>query len=338
MNPKNFQRRAFLVSFLTLALLMAAFLVLPRMVEMSVVGLLIFFAVSFWLIPRLAPAIGHDLTRWSFRHQERRQRRNARSRQGRAKTQARWDAVILPEEAKAELITLQRVLADPKGYEQRWGMNPPMGAILHGPPGTGKTLIARTLAASAGYAFIAPSPAELTSRWVGESEKAIAELYATARREAPCIVFLDELDTLAASRTSTRGDMGGAVRGYNNATNQLLQEIDGFRGRGTIFTVGATNRLDILDPAITSRLGMHVYIGLPDFEARVRLFTLYTLSYRERLRVDITTLAERGGRLSGRDIEQGCKRAALLAETKGLETVGIAEFASAFRVPGHINA
>lgn len=333
MNQRAFQNRAYLFSFLILFALVGLCLYLVNVLDLTLLGMLVFFIIFIFVVPRLAPAIGHDLTRLSFKLQDNNKRRQARSRRGQTKTQSTWTHVIIPEAAKGELMTLQRILADPKGYQQRWGMKPPMGAILHGPPGTGKTLIARTLAANAGYAFIAPSPAEISSRWVGESEKAIAELYSAARRAAPCIVFLDELDTLAATRSGTAGDAGGAVRGYNNATNQLLQEIDGFGGREDIFTMGATNRLDILDPAITSRLGMHIHIDLPDLEARIKLFTLYTHPYRERLTVDITTLAKRGGRLSGRDIEQGCTRAALLAESRGLQTVGIREFEAAFNVP-----
>lgn len=241
-----------------------------------------------------------------------------------------WNAVVLPEGAKRDLMTLQRILEDPKGYKKRWGLEPPLGAILHGPPGTGKTMIARTLASSAGYAFIAPSPAELSSMWVGESEKAIRALFDQARTDAPCVVFLDELDALAAQRSGSGSDRGGAVRSFNNATNQLLQEVDGFRGRAQVFTVGATNRLDILDAAVTSRLSMHVHVGLPGTAARVDLFRLYTWPYRERLDVSVETLAYGANGMSGRDVQEVCKLAAMNAESKGLERVGISEFIEAF--------
>lgn len=241
-----------------------------------------------------------------------------------------WNAVVLPEGAKRDLMTLQRILEDPEGYKKRWGLAPPLGAILHGPPGTGKTMIARTLASSAGYAFIAPSPAELSSMWVGESEKAIRALFDQARTDAPCVVFLDELDALAAQRSGSGSDRGGAARSFNNATNQLLQEIDGFRGRAQIFTVGATNRLDILDAAITSRLSMHVHVDLPGTAALVDLFRLYTWPYRERLDVSVETLAYGANGMSGRDVQEACKLAAMNAESKGLERVGIREFTEAF--------
>ena len=209
-------------------------------------------------------------------------------------------------------------------------MEPPLGAILHGPSGTGKTLIARTLAYSAGYTFLAPSPAELSNKWVGDSEKAIHALYEQARESAPCVIFLDELDALASERSSSAGDSGGAVRGYNNATNQLLQEIDGFRDRSQVFTIGATNRLDILDPAIKSRLGMQVHIGLPDSAALVRLFRIYTWPYRDRLEVSPETLAASASGMSGRDVQEITKLAAMNAEGKGRESVGEEEFSEAF--------
>ena len=280
---------------------------------------------AFFIFPRLAYALAGAISQGTKRSS------NNQHKRPRTKDQKQvWNAVILPEDAKNELMTLQRILADPKGYQQRWGMEPPLGAILHGPPGTGKTLIARTLARSAGYSFLAPSPAELSSMWTGESEKAIRALYDQARANAPCIVFFDELDSLAATRSSSAHDTGGAVRAHNNATNQLLQEIDGFRRNERVFTVGATNRLDILDAAISSRLGMHVHIGLPDTAALVNLFRLYTWPYRERLDVSAEVLAYGATGMSGRDVHEVCKLAAMNAESKGIERVGVREFSAAF--------
>lgn len=273
----------------------------------------------------LFPRIAYRLAGW-LSSNLRWRRRNPQT-----KSQAQaWHSVVLPDADKRELRTLQRILEDPQGYRQRWGVEPPLGAILHGPPGTGKTMIAHTLAQSVGYTFLAPSPAELSSKWVGDSEKAIQTLYSQARANAPCVVFLDELDALASQRSSSDSDSGGAVRTYNNATNQLLQEIDGFGGSAQVFTVGATNRLDILDPAITSRLGLHVLIGLPDTAALTELFRLYTWPYRERLEVSAEMLATSAAGMSGRDVEEISKLAAMNAEGKGQETVGVEAFSDAF--------
>jgi len=276
------------------------------------------------------PRVAFYFARWLANvphHFEKRPRGKAQRSKAR---QNAWNAVVLPEDAKRELMTLQRILEDPKGYKKRWGLEPPLGAVLHGPPGTGKTMIARTLARSAGYSFVAPSSAELNSIWVGESEKAIRALFQQARENAPCVVFLDELDSLAATRSSSAHDTGGGVRSRNNATNQLLQEIDGFQGRAEIFTVGATNRLDILDPAITSRLSMHIHVGLPDTGALIDLFRLYTWPYRERLDVSAEMLAYSATGMSGRDVQEVSKLAAMNAEGRGRERVGAQEFAEAF--------
>ncbi len=283
--------------------------------------------LSLFLIPRFANVLSEWISRYATAPPREPGSRRSR-RQNRR--QDVWSNVILPDASKRDLMTLQRILEDPKGYKRRWGMEPPLGAVLHGPPGTGKTLIARTLAQSAGYAFLAPSPAELSNKWVGDSEKAIHALYDEARASAPCVIFLDELDALASERSSSGSDSGGAVRAYNNATNQLLQEIDGFQSNSQIFTIGATNRLDILDAAITSRLGMHVHIGLPDTDALVRLFRIYTWPYRERLEVSAEILAYSASGMSGRDVQEISKLAAMSAEGKGRETVGVEEFSEAF--------
>ena len=288
---------------------------------------LVLLSATF-IFPRIAYALAgwlrNDLP-WRFsQNGQGHKKRRSKSQQN------AWNAVVLPENTKRELMTLERILADPGGYKQRWGLEPPLGAILHGPPGTGKTMIARTLSERAGYTFLAPSPTELSSMWVGESEKAIHALFEQARAHAPCVVFLDELDALAAQRSGSGSDRGGAGRSFNNATNQLLQEIDGFRGRGQVFTVGATNRLNSLDAAITSRLGMHVYMGLPDMSALVNLFRLYTWPYRDRLDVSAEMLAESATGMSGRDVQEVSKLAALNAESRSRERVGIEEFGEAF--------
>ncbi len=297
-------------------------------VDLGLGYIVMLLAAAYFIFPRLAWTLagwlGNDLPRWFSRNGH-----NSKKRRGKRQQNA-WNNVVLPEANKRELMTLQRILEDPKGYKQRWGLEPPLGAVLHGPPGTGKTMIARTLAQGAGYTFLAPSPAELSSMWVGESEKAIRALYDQARANAPCVVFLDELDALASQRSGSGSDKGGAVRTYNNATNQLLQEIDGFQGRSHVFTIGATNRLDILDAAITSRLGMHVHIGLPDTAALVNLFRLYTWPYRERLNVSAEMLAYSATGMSGRDVQEVSKLAAMNAEGRGRETVGVEEFSEAF--------
>lgn len=336
-EPKH-RRNAIIAGVITMFIVLALFFFLALNVDFTFGGLALFFVVGYFVIAKLPAFIARNHYEAHMQEQAHATHQPARGSRGQKQADQSWTNVILLDATKTELMTLQRILLDPNTYQKRWGIAPPTGAILHGPPGTGKTLIARTLAENAGYAFFAPSPAELNNRYVGESEKAIASLYEQARRNAPAIIFLDELDSVAAGRSSTAGDTGGAVRGFNNATNQLLQEIDGFRGRHDIFTVGATNRLDILDAAITSRLSMHIHIDLPDQPARAQLFTLYTHPFRERLTVDVNVLAEKGKGLSGRDIQEGCKRAVLIAESQAQDTVGLREFALAFKRMFNTNA
>ena len=133
-----------------------------------------------------------------------------------------WGFVILPEETKEELQIIQRILRDPKGYKRRWGQEPPLGMLLHGPTGTGKTLIARTLARGAGYYFLNVATSDVKDKYLGEGERRLTEIYRRARAAAPCIVFFDELEAIAAQRSEIGNDSGGAGRAQNSVTNQLL--------------------------------------------------------------------------------------------------------------------
>ena len=241
-----------------------------------------------------------------------------------------WGWVVLPDETKEDLQIIQSILRDPRGYKKRWGQDPPLGMILHGPPGTGKTLIARTFARDSAYHFLNVSTADVKDKYSGESERRIRELYRSAREAAPCIVFFDEIEGLASQRSQGH-DPGGAGRAQNSLTNQLLQEIDGLnRSKGKVFTVGATNHLELLDEALLSRLSYQVYVDLPDKKARCQLFCLYTHSYKARLNYPLAVLVEASDGMSGRDIETVCNVAAMLAHGKAKDCVGNEEFKRAF--------
>lgn len=242
-----------------------------------------------------------------------------------------WDWIVLPKDTKEELQIIQSILRDPTGYKKRWGQEPPRGMILHGPPGTGKTMIARTLARDTGYHFLAVSTADIKDKFLGESERRLQELYRRAREADPCIIFFDEIEGLASLRSSTAHDSGGASRSQNSLTNQFLQEIDGFsRLKNLVFTVGATNHLELVDKALLSRLSYQVHIGLPDTQARQHLFRLYTHPYQDRLAYPLSALVEASDGMSGRDIETVCNVAAMLAHGKSKEAVGVEEFERAF--------
>src|SRR3954463_2276256 len=152
-----------------------------------------------------------------------------------------WDSLILPAPIKAQLQQLQHVIEDPESAT-RYGVEPPTGLLLAGPPGTGKTTVAKVLAAQARASFYPVSGADVTSKWVGESERNIQQLFERARQNRPSIVFIDEFDAIAARR--------GALEGQHTSINQLLAEIDGVSGQRGVFVIGAINRPDQLDPAL----------------------------------------------------------------------------------------
>jgi transitional endoplasmic reticulum ATPase len=180
-----------------------------------------------------------------------------------------WDSLILPDTIKAQLRQLQAVIEDPESA-RRFGVEPPTGLLLAGPPGTGKTTIAKVLAAQAHCSFYPISGADVMSKWVGESEQNIRQLFERARENRPSIVFIDEIDAIAGRR--------GGLETHDSHVNQLLAEIDGVTGQRGVFVVGATNRPDQLDPAMLrgGRLSRTIVLGLPDEAARLAMLRLQT--------------------------------------------------------------
>lgn len=210
--------------------------------------------------------------------------------------------LILPPDTLEELVTVQLLLSNSEEFTREWGQELPYGVILHGPPGTGKTQVARTMAKAAGFAFYAAKPSDLRDKWVGESAKAIQSLYQQARENAPALVFIDEIDAVAAKRG---GAQDGAGQEANHAVNQLLQEIDGLvKHDKPVFTIGATNLLENLDDAVKSRLAYQILIDLPDLSAREKMWHKFAQPYRDRLEVSIEELAHASQGMSGRDIRQ----------------------------------
>ena len=194
------------------------------------------------------------------------------------------------------------------------GVEPPTGLLLTGPPGTGKTTIAKVLAAQAGCSFYPITGADVTSPWLGESERSIARLFERARENQPSIIFLDEIDAIAGKR----GEWGG----YDRQINQLLAEIDGVGGQRGVFVLGATNRPDQLDPALLrgGRLSRTIEIPLPDFKGRIALLQLFTAGMPLD-RVDVDGLARRTAGLSGADLKALCQQAAVEALTRASAVV-----------------
>ncbi|MBV9849146.1 MAG: AAA family ATPase, partial [Armatimonadetes bacterium] len=219
-----------------------------------------------------------------------------------------WNDVILPARTKRELRQMQLLLENP-ALSKDLGIEPPTGLLLYGPPGTGKTTIARVLASESHCAFLSTSPAEINSMWLGESEKAVKRLFDEARTKSPAIVFLDEIDALLPSRS------GGVNQYSDKVVNQFLHEMDGLVRNRRIFVVGATNRRDMLDPALLrgGRLSREIEIPLPDLAARRQLFDLYTRTAKLADDIDLDDLAGRTEGYSGANIKAVVNEAGLQA-------------------------
>lgn len=219
--------------------------------------------------------------------------------------------LILPPDTLEELVTVQMLLTNSEEFKREWGQDLPYGVLLYGPPGTGKTEIARTMAKAAGFAFYAAKPSDLRDKYVGESAKAIQALYEQARENAPALVFIDEIDAVAGKRGAVHD---GAGQEANHAVNQLLQEIDGLvKHDGPVFTVGATNLVENLDDAVQSRLAYQILIGLPDVEAREKMWRKFAAKFLDRIEVGVDELAASSEGMSGRDIKQVVTLAAKFA-------------------------
>ena len=228
-----------------------------------------------------------------------------------------WDQLILPAATKAELQQVVAMVKTPD-LARSLGVEPPTGLLLTGPPGTGKTTIAKVLAAQAGCSFYPITGADVTSPWLGESERSIARLFDRARENQPSIIFLDEIDAIAGKR----GEWGG----YDRQINQLLAEIDGVSGQRGVFVLGATNRADQLDPALLrgGRLSRTIEIPLPDLDGRTALLELFTRGMPLE-GVDVDLLARRTAGLSGADLRALCQQAAVEALTRSSAVVTAAD-------------
>ncbi|MBI4545662.1 MAG: AAA family ATPase, partial [Gemmatimonadetes bacterium] len=208
----------------------------------------------------------------------------------------------------------------------------PRGILLHGPPGCGKTLVARALAKEAAINFISVKGPELVSMYVGESERGVREVFRRARYAAPCIVFFDEIDALAPHRGAGSGDSHVAER----IVSQLLTELDGIEELRGVWVLAATNRLDIVDPALLrpGRFDLTIELPPPDLEARRAILTIHNAARPLAADVHLDRLAAELDGRSGAELEALCRAATLLAIEEFLERHGAAASYEAFRVHG----
>ncbi len=224
-----------------------------------------------------------------------------------------WAEVGGLEEVKQSLIeAVEWPLKTPERFT-RLGINPPRGILLHGPPGCGKTLLARAIATESEANFISIRGPEIFSKWVGESEKAIRETFRKARMAAPSIIFFDEFDAIVPSRGE-----GGDSRVSERVISQLLTEIDGLISLQSVVVIAATNRPDMIDPAVLrpGRFDRRVYVPPPDLSARLKILQIKTSSMPLDKGVNIEEISRKLQGYSGADIEAVCREAAINALRK----------------------
>lgn len=254
---------------------------------------------------------------------------------GNARVDVTFDDVAGVDEAKEELEEIVEYLRDPDRF-LKLGARPPRGVLLSGPPGTGKTLLAKAIAGEAGVPFFSTSASEFVELYVGMGALRVRELFAQARKNAPAIVFIDEIDAVAKGRD-------GPMKGFRNSgndereqtLNQLLTELDGFNseGAGIVICIAATNRPDVLDPALLrpGRFDRRVPVERPDKIGRQQILSVHIENNHLPLEKDfnVESLASQTVGFTGADLANVVNEAALLAGRMGKEVVGFEDFDSA---------
>ncbi|NJE41679.1 CDC48 family AAA ATPase [Thermococcus sp. GR6] len=226
----------------------------------------------------------------------------------------RWEDIGGLDEVKQELReAVEWPLKYPKAF-QRLGIDPPRGVLLYGPPGTGKTLLAKAVATESEANFIGIRGPEVLSKWVGESEKRIREIFRKARQAAPTVIFIDEIDAIAPARGS---DMN---RVTDRLINQLLTEMDGIEKNSGVVVIAATNRPDILDPALLrpGRFDRLILVPAPDEKARLEILKVHTRRVPLAKDVNLRELAKKTEGYSGADLEALVREAALIAMRRAI--------------------
>src|SRR5712691_5534622 len=231
----------------------------------------------------------------------------------RSKSAVTWDDVAGVEEVRAELMEVVDFLRDPKRFE-RLGAKVPKGLLLYGPPGTGKTLLAKAVAHESGANFYSASASSFVEMFAGLGAARIRKLFAEARKNAPAIIFIDELDAVGAQRTGH-----GFNREQDQTLNQLLVELDGFENAQQVVVMGASNRIQDLDQALLrpGRFDRQMLVPPPDLKGRVAILEVHTREKPVGADVDLAQVARQTSGLTGAELANICNEAAIFAGRRG---------------------
>ena len=287
---------------------------------MSLLPWLIFLGVYFWFWHRMQSNItgrfgGRDPSDFLA---------GSASKEVKRQKRVTFDDVAGQENAKREVAELVDFLRDPERY-RRLGAEPPRGVLLMGPPGTGKTLLARALAGEADVNFYHTSASEFIEMFVGVGASRVRKMFEEAKKRAPSIIFIDELDAVGRVRGT---GLGGGNDEREQTLNQILAEMDGFSGHEAVIVLAATNRPDVLDPALLrpGRFDRHVTLELPDREAREAILKVHTRKMPLAPDVDLGTLASATPGFSGADLKNLVNEAAMAAARGGRHAIEMHDF------------
>jgi cell division protease FtsH len=246
------------------------------------------------------------------------------------KTGVKFADVAGVDEAKQELQEVVDFLKNSDKYT-RLGAKIPKGVLLVGPPGTGKTLLAKAIAGEAGVPFLSMSGSEFVELYVGVGASRVRDLFDRAKRQAPCIIFIDELDAIGKSRGNGMNPNGGNDE-REQTLNQLLTEMDGFDGNNGVILIAATNRPEVLDPALRrpGRFDRQVVVDRPDRSGRVEILNVHANKVKLGEDVDLEILATRTSGLTGADLANLVNEAALMAARYNRQAILMADFELAF--------
>lgn len=243
------------------------------------------------------------------------------------KNRVTFDDVAGCDEAKEDLKEIVEFLKDPARF-QKLGGKIPHGVLLHGPPGTGKTLLARAVAGEANVPFFSISGSDFVEMFVGVGASRVRDLFEQGKKQSPCIIFMDEIDAVGRQRFA---GVGGGHDEREQTLNQLLVEMDGFDTNEEVILIAATNRPDVLDPALLrpGRFDRQIIVDLPDLNGREGILKVHTKKIVVGKNTNLTVLARRTPGFSGADIYNAVNEAALLAARKGHESVLMEDFEEA---------